>query len=477
MEKGDLDNAIKVHSSTTTAAPQLPKSTQPCSDDMLKKVDQLNEEIKMLVMKYSSPSTASSLSQKTEPLIAPRDYLSAYSMSSPLNTALADYSSAPAIGLAGSRGLAEEPKGFDSYGFSKINVQEGKPTSAQWNGYSLGDVDKEEFGLAALEKRLAQAPQPTQDDSAEFEPLDKYFDTEIEHTEPKSELKGFGENSLIPPEPDCLDITHPEDWIRPEPAQADWKGESAFNKGKLAVIDKYFSTQEKDPVEQDFAKPISAAQPQLKQSNALHQEDYYQEEDTLYIERIKNIVNNTKKDIEKLDNKPQPSPNIRQPIEIMTSPTIFKLGNNIKEVTPKTSASLSSSNLQKRPQREGPAQSEQPLDLLKNMKAQHKGPISVQVEQPAKQLKANEAHSKSTSAGASSNLPSRLDKISSGSARTEASGVSKPAGVASYYQKVASVVNSTPKQQLGVNRAPQPVADEDEEDEDDGFCLKRHLKG
>ena len=111
------------------------------------------------------------------------------------------------------------------------------------------------------------------------------------------------------------------------------------------------------------------------------------------------------------------------------------------------------------------------------MKAQHKGPISVQVEQPAKQLKANETHSKPTSAGASSNLPSRLDKISSGSARTEASGGSKPAGVASYYQKVASVVNSTPKQQLGVNRAPQPVADEDEEDEDDGFCLKRHLKG
>ena len=320
MERGDIDAAMQAHGNAVSVLrPVIPNplklnSTKDINDgppdEMLQKVDRLNDEIKQLLLKYSGGNVLpdptmgnlSSSGRYTDNLLQPTQNKDA-------NQESQDYKNDAVIGL-------------------------------EWKGYRLQNKGRQEFGLSSLENKLTQGASVefVKEDSGEFAPLDDIFGDIETGNDLKSELKGFGENSVIPAQQECLDMTHQE-WINQSGTQISksqaWKDEGAFNLGKQSVIGKYFGVPIATP-------PLDKI---TSQSNhLLAEKDYYQDEDSMCLEKIKSMVLATQKDLGMQCAFSEPVQILetrvikdkmmqqRQPIELLTGPTVFKLQNNVKEI-------------------------------------------------------------------------------------------------------------------------------------------------
>ena len=371
------------------------------ADEMLDKVDRLNEEIRQLLQKYSSAS----------PLENEKDDVSAQ----------------------------KEKKEFI-----------GRP-------YVLEETEKREFGLEELEKRLKDISKDTyfkKDDSIEYENLDGIYgeashlkgilDLSCEKSQDEQSPR-FGENSEIKKETDSrMDFSHQGtggflDYGKPSQKDSKQTGIEdrldEYEQSKKNVMNKYFPS----PSPHSNHPPMSSPHTIYKDvsghnnyhtDNILEQlkieENKYSIDDSLYLEKMKGLIDLTKKELDLIDSN-RPSTHT---IHIQTSAKGSKVGLNSTHNTNYTKNLPNHAILE--PSRLPLQDNKTPISLLTSMKEKNKGPVSINVSN---------------------------------------SNRDKSYGVSSYLKHLPKPTSS----KYESNVPSSHHYDQEEEDEEEGFCLKSML--
>jgi hypothetical protein len=317
MEQGEVDKAISMHKNhPPQAKPKVKPPSKESSSmedkpiEMIRKVDKLNDEIKLLLEKYSE--TPSEQQSHESPEKYPWD-------SSPPTQSQEDSKQAGLV-----RGVHQ------------------KSTNLFENHFDVrGEVGREKYDLpkqGLVTKQQTNQQARDSNDSEELENLNNIFGdadhltemfTNLERRDEKLERK-FEEHSVIEAEQDSkFDISQHYNMSQfvsssvknkeEEPSQHDLY--SKFNIGKQKVVSKYVPEQQPKPSENVPFKVFSenvqqvrpqASKPALKKPIQSEADDHYDEEDTLYLEKVKALVLNTRKELENMDmsrlsEKPQTS--------------------------------------------------------------------------------------------------------------------------------------------------------------------------
>lgn len=415
-------------------------------------------------------------------------------------------------------------------------------------GNVLTPEDKLEFGLADIEKRLQKGATMTSklDDSGEFQPLDDIFgkadgledvlykfDSE-EVSEPLETKDNLIHKLDRKPEikQDSSDYSSKKEMInhqdysqhRPDrhSNQLDEKILTISTKNdhdvKSYLYEQTGCWQRHDdkPIKASLENNFKAQQPtsmtqqpsNLYNARLLHEEeDLFSKDDASFLEKMKEVVRSTKRDIDSLFGPEDPAyqrltgqsfnprpdlsmisaldkaPKFNQAdklssIEIKTSPSVMVLGSSASKLNQASPSYLAST-----------AGEEEPLGLLQSMKAKNNGPVSMTLAnkspkmmefqmQPSKPALTKLVQQNEEDEGVvlvqRPLPPNQVKQVGVSSSNSQ--------GLTSYYDKIPSLrkkaqagskhLSQKARAQPTSNR-PQPNFGED--DDDGGFCLKRHL--
>lgn len=444
MEQGEVDKAISMHKNHPPQAKSKPKPPSKESSsmedkpiEMIKKVDRLNDEIKLLLEKYAeAPSEKQGMDSPDK-----------YPWDSSPQTGKEEAPQQPGLNRGGHQ---KSTNLFENHFDARLEI--GK--------------EKYEVPLGRLMGKQKPNQQPRDsNDSEELENLNNIFGdadnltemfTNLERRDEKLERR-FEEHSEIEAEQDSkFDISQHYNMSQFVPSSSKNKEDdhnpndlyAKFHIGKQKVLSKYSS--EAQPKSGDsgplkvYSENVEQIKPQpsktaLKQSSTTEHDDDYEEEDTLYMEKVKALVFNTRKELESMDmsrlsEKPQTS---------FYDPTLLANKGKPSEASSKNPQSLNGS------QNKG-------LMHLQSMKEQGKGqPVTINL---------NTRGPGQAYISKNSNPADEMEEEEQPRSRL-GQGMGQP--VTGYVQKVA-----TRKAMFQARNEPHDESDEEE----DGFNLRRNLK-
>jgi hypothetical protein len=497
IERGDVDQAIKLHYSPLSAeddkkglANQPSKAShnakQVPADEMLLKVDSLNDEIRQLLKKYADP-------------VKPSD---------------------PAGGL------------------SKPSLVENQ----------LSVQDRIEFGLANIDQKLEKGRHDSNqlDESGEFQNLDDIFGKadgleevldkfDVEERSapfqgysmsgPAHDRQGtyFGVSTPLAKEE--LAFALKEGSITESQAAGYSLGKDAlFDQGKMDVMPKYLSrgpqpspshirtSHDPRPLKHEsrtWEQPETSSPSKDVYHGQLSKfdEDIFSKDDASFLEKMKQDVLNTKKDIDSLfgpddpsylrltgnsfnprhdssfasqaDQKQKFNPKEKfSPIELRTTPSCSVIGGT----QPRKGQS---SHLMPQSTMVG----DDPLSVLKSLKATNQGPVHISMHDKPPVIGEHKGpvirsghpmlmqQEENDEAEQPATRPSPV--VQKKVAITSQSNVKE---VTSYYDMVPSLRKKTTSSMKPHSNGTKPkiaataTRFEPDEDEDEGFCLKKHLR-